>query len=109
MAKVDEVSTVYSSGVQSYTGSVFPLTTVWTPPCGAYYRAEHRLTTSCHAPDVLSVWVHREGYYSPGICFQGYTVGCKVSWKPVEPDETAVVCVPRYIATLLIFLDASYN
>lgn len=40
------------------------------------------------------------GYYSPGVCFSGYTIGCIatatiVNFEPVKPSETVAFCVPR--------------
>ena len=46
-----------------------------------------------------------DGYYSPGVCFSGYTIGCiatatLVNFEPVKPSETVGFCVPRYVEFL---------
>lgn len=77
------------------SGSVFPLTTVWSPPapCPSVWGY---IGSSCEPPHYSAVWATNEGYYSPGICFEGYTSGCDMAWRSAEPGETAVICVPRY-------------
>src|SRR3569833_975207 len=55
---------------------------------------------SCVPPYFVNVW-KLDGYYSPGVCFSGYTIGCypdapTVNHEPVKPSETVASCVQRY-------------
>ncbi|MBE3041995.1 hypothetical protein IMZ48_05320 [Candidatus Bathyarchaeota archaeon] len=70
---------------------------MWTPECRSVFYRDETSTESCHPPDFMSIWSNN-GYYSPGICFSGYTPGCSVTWgDDIEPGETATNCVPRYV------------
>ncbi|KAL2888834.1 drug transporter [Ceratocystis lukuohia] len=79
---------------------VTPLTTVFTPPCGAVIMAAQMETPECVAPGMSSVW-RNGGFYSPGVCPSGYTTNCVRSEKrdgeliPIRPGETAAMCVPQ--------------
>lgn len=73
-----------------------PLTTVWTPECGSILSSDQTSTASCQPPNWDVVWLEF-GYYSPGICFNGYTAGCDITYRDIEPGETAMNCVPRYV------------
>lgn len=53
----------------------------------------------CHVPGGRGLWASR-GFYSPGMCFEGYSAGCTGNhhWNSgfmIRKDETAVKCVPR--------------
>jgi hypothetical protein len=93
------------------TGTVFPtiadvapLTTIWTPPASyppivSFQEVVQLSVTSyCVPPDYVYVW-WEQGYYSPGVCLSGYTIGCTGSGTlnglPIRAEETAAVCVPR--------------
>lgn len=53
---------------------------------------------NCRVPGGLSFW-SANGFYSPGICFQGYQAECTQTdvrgdaW-PIDDGETAVMCIP---------------
>ncbi|KAK0643729.1 hypothetical protein B0T16DRAFT_459841 [Cercophora newfieldiana] len=76
-----------------------PLTIVTTLPCTSYLiNDNHEWAPSCKPTSLTD-----EPYFSPGICFFGWTVGCSVlhynDWgstrlRPVASDETAMFCVP---------------
>jgi len=58
----------------------------------------------CAPPNLLYVWEY-DGYYSPGVCYSGYTIGCTatagtINHEPVKPSETVAFCVPRYVHSL---------
>ena len=79
---------------------VMPLTTVFTPTCFSYVRAQDG--TQCGPPEMKSVWGSM-GYYSPGVCPKGYVTGCTRdpdamdNFHPfvIGVHETAISCVPR--------------
>lgn len=75
---------------------VFNLTTVWTPPCDSVFHLADAKTTSCLPPDASLEWITDGGYYSPGICFSGYTSGCSAEHTGTKRNQTAAICVPRY-------------
>lgn len=76
---------------------IFPLTTIWTPPCNSVFHLSDAKTKSCLPPDASPDWIEDGGYYSPGICFSGYTSGCEFKPTGVEGGVSAAICVPRYI------------
>ncbi|KAK3318117.1 hypothetical protein B0H66DRAFT_532629 [Apodospora peruviana] len=79
------------------------LTTVATLPCTSWVLGPaYEMPASCQPTN----WDEYGGdqYYSPGICFSGWTVGCSVSFysdwgttrlRPIQSDETAMMCVPE--------------
>lgn len=79
-----------------------PLTTAFTIPLGCRYPLEDPDLGRCQ-PDQFPVLWYGDGFYSPGICPSGYTIGCTAgkSSTPVlngvvvEAEETAAICVPR--------------
>ncbi len=86
--------------------AVVPLTTVWAPPAGCPSVVSSQSisqidTTSidqrCAPPDYENVW-WRYGYYSPGVCFSGDTIGCTGSGTlntvAIKATETAALCFP---------------
>ena len=76
-----------------------------SPRTGYATRLLALIGESLLTPDVIdiSVW-YNGGYYSPGICFSGYTSGCVPTSGYFQSGETAALCVPRYAAQcLLIF------
>ncbi|KAK6820648.1 hypothetical protein PG995_003700 [Apiospora arundinis] len=90
-----------------------PLTTIFTTPdfC-APFRWSHTdvpaLSSSiCMPPDFNKYHDYKYGFYSPGICPMGYTVGCPFPTKlagktngtpffggPLIASETAQICCP---------------
>ncbi|KAH8660174.1 hypothetical protein BX600DRAFT_513802 [Xylariales sp. PMI_506] len=62
---------------------------IWTPTCYP--------SIACYPWGWEEYWYSKEGYYSPGICPQGFTSGCQpwstVQGPPIEPTETAIQCV----------------
>ncbi|KAF3928107.1 hypothetical protein AA313_de0203444 [Arthrobotrys entomopaga] len=88
-------------------GLVVPLTTIWTPPPNCPTRVMSQtyapLSESrkypCAPPYFDQVW-YSWGYYSPGICPSGYTIGCyptptdTLNFRAIAPTETAALCVP---------------
>ena len=85
--------------------SIFPLTTVWTPPCASVWHRDDIGRASCEPPYRHALDrnqdLHPTGYYSPGICFGGYTSGCQRNhtgegWTS-DSRETAALCVPMYV------------
>ena len=53
----------------------------------------------CRIPGGPEFW-ENGGFYSPGMCFEGYTAGCTEAKTfnngfPVRRGETAVKCVPE--------------
>jgi len=80
-----------------------PLTTVWTPPAESGCRSVVQSSSSSYSQPPPGEYIWRnDGYYSPGICPQGYTVGCtaKISvlnGEIITDSETAGICVPRYV------------
>lgn len=88
--------------------AIVPLTTIWTPPAGCpsivsfqsiseVYGTSRPIDQHCAPPDYENVW-WRHGYYSPGVCFSGYTIGCTGSGilnsVSIKATETAALCVP---------------
>jgi len=82
-----------------------PLTIVWSLPTDCtdtlFYKGVLDTTASC-SPPCLSDILTYDGYYSPGACVSGYTVGCvagatvtSVNFEPIKPSETVGFCVPR--------------
>lgn len=84
------------------------LTTVFTPPPGCFPVSTNPLedldlfwtsTTTCGPPNYRSYFL--PFYYSPAICPSGFTIGCTRSdsdqGPPVEPTETAMMCVLRSV------------
>jgi hypothetical protein len=80
-----------------------PLTSVCTPPlnCPSIVTALTAVTSEgpCLPPYFNGVW-WADGFYSPGICPSGYTVGCGTTTgvfnsELVMPFETVGLCVPR--------------
>ncbi|KAB5549664.1 hypothetical protein GE09DRAFT_180791 [Coniochaeta sp. 2T2.1] len=79
-------------------GLVVPLTTVFTIPEGLGCTLPIRMAVlSCAPPHFHDVW--RLGFYSPGVCPSGYTIGCTYEnqfgtpWS-ITRGETAGLCVP---------------
>lgn len=81
---------------------VVPLTTVWTAPndCPTIvpHGREEEWYETCAPPNYEAVFVN-DGYYSPGVCPSGYTVGCQPSGPSINnerilTDETVGMCVP---------------
>ena len=80
-----------------------PLTTIWTPPEGCDKIVTFQANGArdgCAPRYYEEVW-YNQGYYSPGICPSGYTVGCMatgltMNFEPIKAGETAAICVPRY-------------
>jgi hypothetical protein len=79
------------------------LTTVFTPPTGCSWPISEVLSipTTCFPPYYNRAGPEYLGYYSPGICPSGYTVGCTpdssvktFNDEPIKPGETVGVCVP---------------
>jgi len=82
-----------------------PLTTVWSFPSGCTEIGD--VYGTCAPPNFVGVFVC-DGYYSPGVCFSGYTIGCtatatSVNFEPVKPSETVALCVPRWVSLELSF------
>jgi hypothetical protein len=55
--------------------------------------------TGVCSPPYLDELLTYDGYYSPGVCFSGYSIGCIatatiVNFEPVKPSETVAFCVP---------------
>ncbi|KAI0105358.1 hypothetical protein F4776DRAFT_657872 [Hypoxylon sp. NC0597] len=86
------------------TPPVAALTTVWTASEGCFPVSTRSTTdidmfwssyTDCAPPGYASYF--ETYYYSPAICPSGYTVGCSrygdFQGPPVEPTETAMLCV----------------
>ncbi|KAL5612283.1 uncharacterized protein BROUX77_002439 [Berkeleyomyces rouxiae] len=79
---------------------VTPLTTVFTPPCGAVIMETQMQSPECLVPGMFSVWKNG-GFYSPGVCPSGYTTNCVRSETrqgeliPLRPGETMAMCVPQ--------------
>lgn len=84
---------------------VVPLTTIFTQPPGCSFPIPYSYqttSTTCGPPEFLSVW-YSNGFYSPGICPSGYSIGCtntvtgfqRPSDFLVTPGESAYWCVPR--------------
>jgi len=81
---------------------VLPLTTIFTPPAGCppYYDWDIATDSQCQPPDFAPTLQTGGGYYSPGVCPSGYTIGCTAAgtelngWS-IFPGETAALCVPR--------------
>ena len=81
----------------------YPLTTIWVAPtdCPAIIRTDG--PEKCRPPE-YDLWYSGYGYYSPGVCPYGYSVGCSetsgyVNSNAIEESETAGFCVPRYVGT----------
>ncbi|KAF4977062.1 hypothetical protein FDECE_18396, partial [Fusarium decemcellulare] len=88
-------STIHTSGsIGKY--DIAPLTTVWTAaegcPSIVQFGGDFDTSTSCYPPDYESVW-YSYGFYSPGICPEGYTSGCTPT-DSIRASETAAICVP---------------
>jgi len=81
----------------------YPLTTIWVAPtdCPAIIRTDG--PEKCRPPE-YDLWYSGHGYYSPGVCPYGYSVGCSettgyVNGNAIDESETAGFCVPRYVRT----------
>jgi len=78
----------------------FPLTTAYAQPSGCNgFRGQ--TVGTCFMPYIANVWSYA-GYFSPGVCFSGFTMGCfpdapTVNYEPVKPSETVAICVPRWV------------
>lgn len=89
---------------------VAPAAAMPTPfdlPCGVdflsnEFHKNQELRDRCGPPNFDDYWWSTVGYYSPAVCPRGYTAGCfrwnSAQGPPVEPTETAVQCVPRYVS-----------
>jgi len=94
----------YTSGLRYYPAGdrlAVPLTTAWSFPKTCTNTIAG--ITACSPPHFDAVYNH-DGYYSPGVCFAGYAVGCvaaptvtSVNCEPVKPSETVAFCVPRSV------------
>jgi len=95
----------------------YPLTTIWGPqgnPCyGHILAATSTSPESCIPPHFSQVMnnhgIWENGYYSPGICPWGYSIGCtptgpSVLGKPIYPSETVGLCVPMFVRVPLILI-----
>lgn len=82
---------------------IVPLTTIWTAPAGCPSTVDG--APSCAPPEYSGVWVS-DGYYSPGVCFSGYVIGCTanfaMNYVAVKTGETAALCVPRSVQFYLV-------
>jgi hypothetical protein len=81
-----------------------PLTSVWTPPPGCPSivpsTAVYSSSSTCAPPLFSNAGGAWYGYYSPGICPRGYTIGCRPTGsiqnsEPIKSTESAAICVPR--------------
>lgn len=83
---------------------IVPMTEIWTAPPGCstivpWNEGEGDLYhDACGPPAFTEVWFH-DGYYSPGVCPAGYTVGCSetsgiVNFQLIQSGQTAGLCVP---------------
>lgn len=79
----------------------YPLTDIYTPECGSAISFED-FDTNCAPPHAEDIWME-DGYYSPALCFSGYTAGCSLSYRAIKPGQTAYNCVPRCVASLSTF------
>ncbi|KAK3305180.1 uncharacterized protein B0T15DRAFT_190683 [Chaetomium strumarium] len=79
------------------------LTTVFTPPAGCVWPIipDINRPATCNPPYFQHAGPQWLGYYSPGICPSGYTVGCipdssveTFNDERIKPGETVGVCVP---------------
>ena len=89
------------------TPRAIPLTTAWSFPTDCTETI--RWIQTSPPPSFAAVYTSF-GYYSPGVCFEGYTVGCvpastvtTVNCAPIRPSETVAFCVPRYVFTLWFY------
>jgi hypothetical protein len=96
----DPFGGIYFSSTPTPTRLAVPLTTTWTQPpsCGPVYYYE---TGACRPPYFDEVWDFG-GYYSPGFCYSGFTIGCyadqtSVNWETTAPAETVAFCVPTSV------------
>jgi hypothetical protein len=79
-----------------------PLTSAFTFPSScrsAGFGLIFYATGVCSPPYFREILTY-DGYYSPGVCFSGYSIGCIatatiVNFEPVKPSETVAFCVPR--------------
>lgn len=74
-----------------------PLTTMWSFPATCDDTTVGVAT--CSPPYFQEVY-ENHGYYSPGVCYAGYEIGCiatvgSVNYEPVKPSETVAFCVPE--------------
>lgn len=80
------------------------ITSIATLPCGPrfydYNHDPHFSPSSCLPTSWDAYWSRDLGYYSPALCFSGWSIGCTrlatTDGPEVAPDETAYECVPRY-------------
>ncbi|KAF1984171.1 hypothetical protein K402DRAFT_406153 [Aulographum hederae CBS 113979] len=88
------------TAVHDGTTPAAPLTTVFTRP--GYCGSTDFASSTCMPPGWDDYWRGDVGYYSPGICPEGYyaacdrpTTGSFVPYGPeLEPSETATICCP---------------
>lgn len=94
------------------------LTTVFTPPAGCSWPISDTFNrpTSCFPPYFDRAGPAYLGYYSPGICPSGYTVGCTPDTairtfndEPIKSGETVGVCVPVYVLVSSAVLRAMWR
>ena len=81
---------------------IVPLTSIWSQESGCPFPVADTFSTlSCVPPYHMEVW-YNNGFYSPGICFNGYTVGftttsqvgATLNSESIRAGETAALCVP---------------
>jgi hypothetical protein len=76
-----------------------PLTTAWSFPATCTGTDSVLAISSCSPPSFKGVYDFH-GYYSPGVCYEGYEIGCvatvaNVNYETVKPGETVAFCVPK--------------
>ena len=105
-AAATATSTTPTVGAHNGIAPAAAMPTPFDFPCGInflsneFHKNKH-LRDVCGPPNFENYWWSTIGYYSPAVCPRGYTAGC-FRWNsdqgpPVEPTETAVQCVPRYV------------
>lgn len=80
----------------------YPLTDIYTPVCSSIFGFDDFDSEECVPPDFDVIW-ESEGYYSPGICWSGYTAGCSLTYRDLKPGQTAFNCVPRCVVSCYYF------
>jgi hypothetical protein len=93
----DPAGNVYTYHPPGGNRLAVPLSTLWSFPATCTNTVVG--ITSCPPPYIREVY-ESHGYYSPGVCFAGYEIGCiatvaNVNYETVEPGETVAFCVPR--------------
>jgi hypothetical protein len=93
----DPAGNVYTYRPSGGSRLAVPLTAAWSFPATCTDTVMG--IASCSPPYFQEVYASH-GYYSPGVCYAGYEIGCiatvaNVNYETVKQGETVAFCVPK--------------